>query len=663
MPLSRPRLALVLAALLMAASPPRAAAAGVAAEAAALSFGEVFARHTVPMLLIEPASGRILDANAAAAAFYGYAQATLRTMRIQDINQLTAEQVAAERALAAREERNYFLFPHRLASGEVRPVEVYSVPFEVQGQRLLLSMVHDLSAQRVSDHERWRYQVQLEEAVRRSVQDIERLHRQRLLLGAAAGVLQLLLIAGLAAWLWRSRQLQREAEAARDAEAHTAAALRAGEARLREELAARQRLENLIWGTDLATWEWDLTSDALQVNERWAAMLGYRRAQLEPLTRATWRDLLHPADLQRHEAALQRHQEGDAPLYEAELRLRHRDGHWVWILERGKVVERDEVGRVRRMAGVSFDITERKRAEDELALAASVFTHAQEGILITDERTRIVRVNDAFCSLTGYTREEVLGQTPALLRSGRHDEAFYRAMWDELQRHGFWIGEIWNRRKDGRDLVELMAISAVRDGTGEVRHYVGLFFDITDQKLREQRLEHEAFHDALTGLGNRLLLRDRLQQAIARAQRHGGTLALAYLDLDGFKAINDTHGHAVGDQLLRVMAERMRSLVRSVDTVARLGGDEFVVLIADLQDPRQAEPLLRRLLAALAEPVEYGGQRLQVTASIGVAFLPTSGAHDPDQLLRQADQAMYQAKQTGRNRVHVHGAPDTPPPS
>ncbi|MFN4104287.1 MAG: PAS domain S-box protein, partial [Tepidimonas sp.] len=579
-------LALGLAGGEAAASP----AASPSLDARALSFDEVFARHTVPMLLIDPASGAILDANAAAAAFYGHAQTTLRSMRIQDINQLTPEQVAAERGLAALEERNYFLFPHRLASGEVRPVEVYSVPFDVQGRRLLLSMVHDLSTQRVSDHDRWRYQIQLEEAVRQRVQDVERLHQQRLLLGGVAGLLQLLLIAGLGAWLWRSRLLQRQAEAARDAEARSAAALRASESRLREELDARQRLESLIWGTDLATWEWDMASDALRVNERWATSLGYRRAQLEPITRATWRDLLHPADLPRHEEALQRHLNGAADLYEVEVRARHRDGRWIWILDRGRVVERDEVGRPRRMAGVHFDITERKATENELALAASVFTFAQEGILITDEHTRIERVNDAFCRLTGYTRDEVLGQTPALLRSDRHDDAFFHAMWEDLRQHGFWIGEIWNRRKDGSDLVELAAISAVRDSAGEVRHYVGLFFDITAQKLREQQLEHEAFHDPLTGQGNRLLLRDRLQQAMARVQRYGGCLAVAYLDLDGFKAINDTHGHGVGDRLLRVMAERMRAIARSIDTVVRLAGDEFVVLMADLQDPRQAHP-------------------------------------------------------------------------
>jgi diguanylate cyclase (GGDEF)-like protein/PAS domain S-box-containing protein len=301
------------------------------------------------------------------------------------------------------------------------------------------------------------------------------------------------------------------------------------------------------------------------------------------------------------------------------------------------------------------DITERKDAQKKLQLAAGVFTHALEGIMITTPQAVILDVNDAFTRITGYTRDEVLGQSPRMLSSGRHDADYYAAMWRSLNQDGYWYGEVWNRRKNGEVFAEMQAISAMRDAQGKVSQYISLFSDITERKAHESQLEHIAHFDALTNLPNRVLLADRLQQAMTQAQRRQQKLAVVYLDLDGFKAINDHHGHQTGDQVLTALAQRMKEALREGDTLARIGGDEFVAVLIDLQETQSSVPLLGRLLSAAAEPVQ-AGESVQVSASLGVTFYPQAHDIDADQLLRQADQAMYQAKLAGKNRYHVFDA-------
>jgi diguanylate cyclase (GGDEF)-like protein/PAS domain S-box-containing protein len=286
-------------------------------------------------------------------------------------------------------------------------------------------------------------------------------------------------------------------------------------------------------------------------------------------------------------------------------------------------------------------------------LTASVFTHASEGITITDVDGTILEVNNAFSRITGYSREEVLGKSSRILRSGNHGAEFYATMWGELQRCGHWSGEIVNRHKSGELYTEMLTINAVRDQQGVTQYYVALFSDITAQKEHESRLEHIAHYDALTGLPNRVLLADRLHQALNQSQRRGQPVAVAYIDLDGFKLVNDTHGHEVGDRLLMTLAARMKEIMREGDTIARLGGDEFVMVLSDLNDTKDSLPLVLRLLSAAAQPVYYGTRMLQVSASVGLSFYPQSEEVDADQLLRQADQAMYQAKLAGKNRYHI----------
>jgi len=294
---------------------------------------------------------------------------------------------------------------------------------------------------------------------------------------------------------------------------------------------------------------------------------------------------------------------------------------------------------------------ERKQAQAAIQLAASVFTHAREGILITDAAGNIVKVNDSFCRITGYEPQDVLGKNPRLFQSGRQSQAFYREMWQALDEHGYWTGELWDRRKNGELFAELLAISAVRDDEGKTQNYVGLFSDITPMKDHQQQIEHLAQHDRLTGLPNRMLLTDRLNQAMAQCQRRDRSLALVYLDLDGFKAINDTHGHVSGDKLLITVSQRMSAVLRDGDTLARIGGDEFVVVLTDLVHPSDAEPVLARLLQAAADPVQVGDALLNVSASLGVALCPRDGL-DADLLVQSADEAMYSAKRAGGNRFH-----------
>jgi diguanylate cyclase (GGDEF)-like protein/PAS domain S-box-containing protein len=299
------------------------------------------------------------------------------------------------------------------------------------------------------------------------------------------------------------------------------------------------------------------------------------------------------------------------------------------------------------------DVTQKKRTEERLQLAASVFTHAREGIMITDPNGMIVEVNDTFSRITGYSREEVLGRHTRLLKSGIQTAGFYVEMWRALKEKGQWSGEIWNRDKSGEIFAEMLTISAVYETGGSVQRYVALFSDITQLKEHERKLEHIAHYDVLTGLPNRVLLADRLRQGMAQSHRQKRLLAVAYLDLDGFKAVNDRHGHEAGDLLLAAVAHNMKQTLREGDTLARLGGDEFVAVLLDLADVPASEISLDRLLAAAAEPVQVEGLSLQVSASVGVAFYPQAEDVDADQLLRQADQAMYQAKLSGRNRYHI----------
>jgi diguanylate cyclase (GGDEF)-like protein/PAS domain S-box-containing protein len=302
--------------------------------------------------------------------------------------------------------------------------------------------------------------------------------------------------------------------------------------------------------------------------------------------------------------------------------------------------------------GISQDISQRLLAEQRQRLAASVFDNAHEGIMITDPKGKIIDVNETFTELTGYSHAETIGKTADLLKSGHHTPEFYLAMWKTILDIGYWRGEIWNRKKTGEMFVEQLTISAVRDEAGTISHYVGIFTDITLIKEHQQRLEHLAHFDPLTQLPNRMLLADRMQLAMAQAERSTKTLAVCYLDLDGFKPVNDLYGHATGDRLLIEVAQRLKACVRAGDTVSRLGGDEFVLLLTNIEDEHECDQAMSRIIAHLTRPVIIDQHEIVVSGSIGITLYPQDES-DADTLLRHADQAMYAAKQAGRNRYHL----------
>ncbi len=360
----------------------------------------------------------------------------------------------------------------------------------------------------------------------------------------------------------------------------------------------------------------------------------------------------HPAELAAQYQADDRRVMAAGEPVELEERYRM-DGEERWI-HTIKVPMFDEGG-IAGVLGIFQDITEKRQVEARLRLAASVFENSQDGILITDSQRAIIAVNPAFARITGFTAEEVVGKNPRLLRSGLHDDGFYQRMWRILADTDHWQGEIWNRRKDGTAYVELLNISAVRDSQGGVTHYVGMFTDIQSLKDTQSRLERMAHYDALTELPNRALLTDRMRQALAHADRYEQLLAVCFLDLDGFKPVNDQYGHNVGDRLLVEVAGRLKQAVRAGDTAARLGGDEFVLLLTDFHQMGEVEPVLGRILHELSAPYQVMGKEIRISTSIGVTAYPLDNG-DADTLIRHADQAMYQAKQAGRNRYHLFDA-------
>jgi diguanylate cyclase (GGDEF)-like protein/PAS domain S-box-containing protein len=316
---------------------------------------------------------------------------------------------------------------------------------------------------------------------------------------------------------------------------------------------------------------------------------------------------------------------------------------------------RDESGRITHFIAVKEDITAQKRAEDQLRMNATVFETTSEGIMVTDADNLIKTVNPAFSRITGYEAEEVIGRAPKLLSSGRHNEAFYEQLWSAVIHNGYWSGEIWNRRKDGSVFPEWLSIAAIKGENGMVKEYVAVFSDISKHKQDEEKIRYQANFDALTGLPNRSLLSDRLQQAILSADREQWKVVLLFIDLDQFKVVNDTFGHVMGDELLQQVAERIRKSVREADTVARFGGDEFVIIMQDVPDLEAAALVASKVITEVTRSFTLYQREIYIGASVGITVYPDD-AGSPDALLRNADMAMYQAKERGRNNYQFFTA-------
>jgi diguanylate cyclase (GGDEF)-like protein/PAS domain S-box-containing protein len=363
-------------------------------------------------------------------------------------------------------------------------------------------------------------------------------------------------------------------------------------------------------------------------------------------------DLMGPILFQKNESYIRNVLLGDDQQFERTITMPDGVVGHTWVHYLAHKID----GIVQGFYSMTLDITALKIAEEKLRFTANVFTHAREAIMIISVDGSILDVNDAFVRITGYSRVEVLGKNSKLLSSGRHEKTFFSNLRSELIAHGYWSGEICIRRKDGELFFTMQTISSVLGDDGKISQYVVLMSDISLIKAQKSELERMAHFDQLTGLPNRTLLMDRLHQGLVHAQRNKKISAVIFLDLDGFKAINDQHGHEAGDQVLVTVASRMNHVLREGDTLARLGGDEFVVVLIDLAQRTFSFPILNRLLAAAAKPIQFGDAKLQVSASLGVSFYPQDDEIDKDQLLRQADQAMYQAKLAGKNRYHIFDA-------
>lgn len=534
-------------------------------------FRGFFENNASVMLQISPHTGRVMLANQAAADFYGYSVDELMTMRISDINCLLPEKVQAEMALVEHQGRQSFIFQHRLRSGEVRDVEVYSTPMQINEVAGLFSVIHDIT---------------------------DRLTVERKL------------------------------------------------------KISNQALMSISQGV-LVT---DIEGKIVSMNNAFSDITGYG---LDEVLGMRCKFLqgpdTDPDTIETISRILLTREE-----FDGEIINYRKNGQSFWNALTITPMF-DNHGVLSHFIGIIRDITQRKQAENRLQLAANVFTFAREGIMITRADSTIVETNEAFALLTGYTQEEVVGRKPCMLGSSRKNSEFSSALWEELESQGHWHGEIWNRRKTGEFYAAMLNISAVRNNKNRIDYFVALYMDITDKKNYEQQLVRSAHYDTLTGLANRVLFADRLNQAMAQALRHRTLLALIYLDLDGFKAVNDVHGHQVGDILLMTVAQRMQQVLREVDTLARVGGDEFVAVLVDLDTAEESLPIMQRMLLAASLPVLIEDAEVQVSASLGVTYFPQAGETSAEQLMQQADQTMYQAKQAGKGQIKVFQAKQDQP--
>ena len=411
--------------------------------------------------------------------------------------------------------------------------------------------------------------------------------------------------------------------------------------------ALREREEKLrlaLWASDELYWQYDLPRRELESTR----VVPGRDGDLQPHVRVDPNHEIHPDDLPLVEQRLRAHVRGESPMFLSEHRVRDRSGAWTWVRARGRAVQRDDDGRITRIAGIARDVNESHALAREHRIAAEVMHTMAEAVVVTDEDFRFVTVNPAFTRMSGYEAAEVVGQDASLLNSSQHDAAFYAEARRAAKEEGGWSGEMWQKRRDGHEFLCAMQATAIREPDGQRRLFVLVASDITDRRRIEQELRYLANYDTLTNLPNRTLLSERLSRAIVRARRESHRLALLFLDLDRFKDVNDSLGHATGDRILRMAAQRLQQAAGAQHTVARIGGDEFTVLLEDLASPAEADACAQRLLDAFDQPLRLDDrQEIVITPSIGICLYPDH-AQVPTDLLKHADTAMYQAKAAGR---------------
>lgn len=420
---------------------------------------------------------------------------------------------------------------------------------------------------------------------------------------------------------------------------------------------SERRWKFALDGAGDGVWDWNPKTDRAIFSQRWNEILGYADGEF-PETGAAVFKAIHPQDVKSVTKGVRQYmREGGDSSYTADFRMRTKSGDWKWVAARGKIVARDAQGNPVRIIGTHTDISDRKLAEEQMRIAVSAF-ESQQGMMITDEQKRILQVNHAFIKMSGYSEAEILGRTPRMFKSGRHDGVFYKEMWETISQNGYWHGEIWDKRKNGDIFPKWLSITAVANSDGKVTHYVGVHTDITERKNAEQKIESLAFFDQLTGLPNRTLLLDRLKQLIAVSMRNSQYSAMLMIDLDHFKNLNDTLGHDKGDIFLAQVARRLEDCTRAIDTVARLGGDEFIIILPEHSPDKKraadlAEKVTEKILEALNQDYKLDGNSHHSSASIGVCLFGTESITTED-LMKQADLAMYKSKSAGRNAISFY---------
>ncbi|GAB4122004.1 MAG: hypothetical protein OHK0050_31500 [Roseiflexaceae bacterium] len=400
-------------------------------------------------------------------------------------------------------------------------------------------------------------------------------------------------------------------------------------------------------------YEVDLVHHTVFWSDELYDILGFDR-QTPPMRPDAMMHMVHPHDYDRVIAQRDRFlATWQSPALE--YRIIRPDGAIRSLLSEPRI-EYNINGQPIRIRGAILDLTNLRQAEARLYQTSMVFEHALEGIMITDADRRILAINRAFTSITGYSEAEVIGQLAGFMRSGSHDDAFYRVMWQSITTTGHWQGEIWNRRKNGEIYPEWLSITCIHDHHGSISNYIGMFSDLSQIKRSEAKLSHLVHYDTLTNLPNRLFLFTRIDHALAHARRHDRKVALLLLDIDRFKNINDSLGHAVGDELLLHFAQRLAGRIRQDDTIARLGGDEFVVLLEDIREAEEAGSVAQDLIDRLRSPfILSDTSDMVVDVSVGISLAPTD-ANSSEQLLRNAETAMYQAKQQGGSTYQFYSA-------
>ncbi len=459
-----------------------------------------------------------------------------------------------------------------------------------------------------------------------------------------------------------NQELAREVEQRRRAELE----LREAQAELENRVAQRSRELDLanqaltksetrlalaLQASELGLWDWNLQTDEVhhtQLKELFGLDPEYVTAMLSHL-----KPRLHPEDLPALKRALVEHLKGRSEDYVIEYRIRHGDGHWVWIEDRGRAVERSASGRVLRMVGTRRDISSHKELEAQRQLAATVFEAASEGIVIFDPNYALLAVNQAFSRVTGYQIEDMLGRNVVELPCSRDARRHYSMIHQSLEQYGSWQGELVEARKNGELYPQWLQLNTVRDKRGKVSHIVGFFADLSARRESEERMRYLTHYDELTGLANRSLFKERLREANQRARQEGRSLALLHIDLDRFKLLNDSLGHEVADQLLQKMARRLVNALPEANTIARLSGDEFAVLFDAYGTLSSLARMATRLLGKLRLPVTVEGHELVVSASMGISLLPDSAREIPA-LVSQSNIAMQHAKHLGGNNFQFY---------